>query len=141
HVVFAVAFEFDVAQDDHLVVAGNFLEGALQVRTRVFGVAAEPVAIGLDDALRGAEQAFARRILAGPAKQGADRRFGVVTVDAIALLVGVGHGAAPWKVSRQWYRAGPKATRARGRRQHRTIPLPSPERRHATSSRPYAPRP
>src|SRR5262249_10215220 len=66
HVVFAVAFELDVAQHDHLVVAFHFLEGAAQVLGRVFVIALEPVRIGLHHALGRVEQAFALRILARP---------------------------------------------------------------------------
>jgi hypothetical protein len=35
HVVLAMAFVLDVAQHDHLVVAGDFLEGARQVLARI----------------------------------------------------------------------------------------------------------
>jgi hypothetical protein len=59
HVVLAMRFELDVAQHDHLVVAGHFLEGAAQVVGGIGGVAGEPVAIGLGHALGGVEQAFA----------------------------------------------------------------------------------
>ena len=44
HVVLAVALELDVAQHHHLVVALDFLEGALEVVGRVLGIAGEPVA-------------------------------------------------------------------------------------------------
>jgi len=85
-VVFAVRFEFDVAQHDQLVVTLDFLEGARQVFARVDAVAAEPVAVGFGDPARGIEQAFARRVFAGPAQQGADGILGLVLGD------GLGHG-------------------------------------------------
>src|SRR5690606_23976599 len=92
HVVFAVAFELDVAQHDHLVVAADLLEGALEVLARVLAIAAEPVAVGIDHALGRVEQAFARGIIAGPAQQGADGGLGLVAVHAVALFVRIGHG-------------------------------------------------
>ncbi len=86
HVVLAMAFVFDVAQHDHLVVAGDFLEGALEVVLGIERIAAEPVAIGLDDAARRVEQAFARRVFAGVTQQGAHGLFGLFTTDVFARL-------------------------------------------------------
>src|SRR5690606_15893055 len=77
HVVLAVAFVLDVAQHDHLVVAGHLLEGAGQVLARVLAVAAEPVAIGLGHPPRGVQQALAAGVLARPAQQGAHGLLGL----------------------------------------------------------------
>ena len=44
--VFAMAFESDVAENHHFVVAPNFLECALQIVTRIFKVAGKPFFIG-----------------------------------------------------------------------------------------------
>src|SRR5690606_9036274 len=71
---------------------GDFLERALQVVARVVGIAAEPVGVGLHYPLRRIEQAFALRVVAGPAQQGAHRRLGLCARDAVALFVLVGHG-------------------------------------------------
>ena len=81
HVVFAERFEFDVAQHDHLVVAGHLLERAAQVVGRVDRVAGKPVAVRVDDALGRVAQALARRIFAGPAQQRAHRVFGLALAD------------------------------------------------------------
>src|SRR5690606_15558473 len=110
HVVLAVAFELDVAQHDHLVVAGDLLEGARHVLVRIQAVAAEPLRVGVDHAPRRVEQAFARRILAGPLQQGAHRVFGLRARNAVARVVVVVHGRAP----RGWT-IGPHMV-ARGRR-------------------------
>lgn len=77
HVVLAMAFIGDVAQHDQFVVAGHFFEGALQVGARFFAVTAEPVAIGFGHPAWGVQQAFAGRILTGPAQQGAHGLFGL----------------------------------------------------------------
>jgi hypothetical protein len=69
HVVLAVRLEADVAQQNHLVVTLDFLEGALEQVEGVDGVAGEELLVGLYDALRRAGQAFARRVVAGPADQ------------------------------------------------------------------------
>ena len=54
-----MAFVLDVTQHDHLVVAGNFFEGTLQVLARIDVITAEPVAIGLGYPTRGIEQTLA----------------------------------------------------------------------------------
>ena len=58
-----------------LVVAGDLLEGATEIVRRIDGVAREPVLVRTRDTLRRVEQAFATRILAGPAQQGANGLF------------------------------------------------------------------
>ena len=84
HVVLAVRFELDVAQHDHLVVAAGLLERAAQVVARVDRVAGKPVGVGVDDALRRIEQAFASRVFAGPAQQRADGVLGCGPADVVA---------------------------------------------------------
>ncbi len=79
-VVLAVALEADVAQHDHLVVALDLLEGALEHRHRVLLVAAEPLAIGAHHAAGRVEEALALRVVAGPAQERLHR------------LLGLGHG-------------------------------------------------
>jgi hypothetical protein len=86
-------FELDVAQHDQLVVALDFLERAREVVVRIHRVAAEPVAIGADHAPGRVEQAFAARILAGPAQQRADGVLGGFAADA-AVVIGRGEGVA-----------------------------------------------
>jgi hypothetical protein len=86
HVMFAVAFVGNVAQHDHLVVAGHFLEGALEVFLGIERIAAEPVAIGVDDAPRRVEQSFARWIFAGIPQQHAYRVFGLCAADRVLVL-------------------------------------------------------
>ena len=80
-----MALELDVTQHDHLVVAGHFLEGALQEFARVVVVAAVPVAIRLDHALGRIQQAFAGRVFAGPGQQ---RAYGIFGLGAGDLGVG-----------------------------------------------------
>jgi len=100
HMVLAMALELDVAQHDQLVVAGDLLEGALEVFARLVGIAAEPVAVGIDDALGRVQQSLARRVLAGPAQQRANGVLGLVAINtvagvAVAFLIGIGHVRAP----------------------------------------------
>jgi hypothetical protein len=73
----AIAFETDVAQHDHLVIALDLLEGPLQHGHRVFLVAAEPLAVGAGHPAGCVEQALAVRVVASPAQQGAHRFLGL----------------------------------------------------------------
>ncbi len=82
HVVLAMALELDVAQDHHLVVAGDFLEGTPQILGRVRFITGEPVAISLDHPLGRVEQTFALRIIASPAQQYAHGIFSLLLGDA-----------------------------------------------------------
>ena len=66
HVVFAIAFKADVAQDNHFVIAFNFLKRALEKRGWVFVIAAEPLLVGAGHAGWRVEQAFAVWIVTGP---------------------------------------------------------------------------
>ena len=85
-VVFAVRVELDVAQHDDVVVAAHIVEGARQGFGRIFFVAAEILAEGLGHALRGIEQAFAVRVVAGPGEQGADGGLGLLLGGALDRL-------------------------------------------------------
>ena len=78
HVVLAVALQADVAQQHDLVVAVGLLEGAFEQRDRIDVVAVEELLIGPGDAGRGIDQSLARRVVAGPAQQGADGLFGLL---------------------------------------------------------------
>ena len=55
-VVLAMAFQPHVAQQDHVVVAGDVLEGAGELGGGILAIAAEPLLVGLDDALGGIGQ-------------------------------------------------------------------------------------
>src|SRR5262245_5165383 len=74
----AVRLERDVTEHDHLVVTADFFEGAAEVVRRIDGVAGKPVRIRVDHAFGGVEQTFALRVIAGPAQQRTNRRFGFV---------------------------------------------------------------
>ena len=58
-VMLAMALEPDVFQDHHVVIAFDFLEGALEIVLRVLVIAAEPVLERLRHALGGVQQALA----------------------------------------------------------------------------------
>ncbi len=73
----AVALQAHVAQQDHVAIAGDVLEGAGQLRGGVLVVAAEPLLVGFDDALWRICKARARRVVAGPGEQRADGVLGL----------------------------------------------------------------
>jgi hypothetical protein len=79
HMVFAMRFEVDAAQDDHLVVSLDLLERALQEGHRVALITAEPVLVGLHDATRRIDESLTLRILPRPSQQ---RRDGVFRLSA-----------------------------------------------------------
>jgi hypothetical protein len=62
----------DVLHQHDVVIAGDFLESAAEDLVRIHAVAGEHLAIGIGDALRGFQQAFAVRIVAGPPDQRAN---------------------------------------------------------------------
>ena len=103
HVVLAMALEADVGQHDDLVVAVDLLERAREHRLRVVAVAGEELLVGAHDAAGRLEQALARRVVAGPADQRADRVLGLLarrgaTTGAGAaggLAGGLGHAGTP----------------------------------------------
>ena len=75
--VLAKRLEADVAQHDDFVVAAGLLEGALEIFARIVVIAGEPFLIGAGDARRRGQQAFAVRIVAGPADERAHRGLGL----------------------------------------------------------------
>jgi len=83
-----MALDPDVPQDDHFVIAFDFLEGAGEQGDRVFAVAAEEFFIGADDAGGRVQQAFAVRVLPGPAQHGADGGFGLRAAGFFGPLAG-----------------------------------------------------
>src|SRR5688572_5769083 len=104
HVMLAVRFELDVAEHDHLVVAGGLLEGATQILTWIDTVAAVPVAIGSYDTARRVAQTLAGGILAGPAQQDAHRIFRGCMVDGLFdRLLRLRHSRLPFQ-RRAWPR-------------------------------------
>ncbi|MNE13941.1 hypothetical protein D3C80_1067960 [compost metagenome] len=92
HVVLAVALDLDVAQDDHVVIAGHVLEGARQLLARVGVIAVEPFAIGVDHALGRVDQARTLGIVAGPGDQGAHRFQRLLAAGALGRLIGDENG-------------------------------------------------
>jgi len=76
HVVLAIALDAHVPQHDHLVVTLDLLEGAREQRGGVDAVATEELLVRARDAPRRVAQAFARRVVAGPAQQRAHRGLG-----------------------------------------------------------------
>src|SRR5262245_5775442 len=75
YVVFAMRFEPDVAQQDDLVVAGDFFAGPLQVLARIFEITCKPFLVCARDTRRGADTSFAVGIIAGPTNERAYRLF------------------------------------------------------------------
>ena len=57
-VMLAMGFEPDVAQQDHLVVTGDFLEGAVKIFARILEIAGKPFFVGANNARRRAAKAF-----------------------------------------------------------------------------------
>ncbi len=76
HVMFAMRLEGDVAQHDHLIVPGDFVERATQILRGIDRIAGEPVAISVHDPLRRVAQPLTLRVVSGPLQQRADRLFG-----------------------------------------------------------------
>ena len=77
-VVLAMAFEAHVAQQDHVAIAGDVLEGAGKFGGGILAVAAEPLLVGFDDALGRIGEPRARRIVAGPGEQRAHGVLGLL---------------------------------------------------------------
>src|SRR5690606_35957584 len=70
HVMLAMAFEANVLEDNHFIIAIGFFEGPLQHQRRIDFVSTEVLAVGLGDAAWRIQQALSRRIIARPADQG-----------------------------------------------------------------------
>src|SRR6185503_11434729 len=79
HVVLAVALEADVGHDDHLVVALDLAERAGEHVAGILLVAGEEFLVGAHHPAGRIEEPFAGGIVAGPADQRANRRFGLFT--------------------------------------------------------------
>ena len=78
NVVLAMRLETDVLQRNDLVITVGLFEGPLEQRHRVLVIAAEEFLVGAHDAVRGAEQPLARRIIPGPANQRANCLLGLL---------------------------------------------------------------
>ena len=76
HVMLAMGFETDIAQQHDILIAFDLVEGALENILGVQLVAAEILFEGADHAGRRVVQALASGIVAGPTQQGAHGRFG-----------------------------------------------------------------
>jgi hypothetical protein len=72
HVVLAVRLERDVLQQHDVVIAAHLLEHPRQVPGGILAIALAIFLPGPRHPRRGVDQPLARRILAGPAQQGAD---------------------------------------------------------------------
>jgi hypothetical protein len=105
HVVLAVRLERNVAQQHDLVVAAHLVEGAGEVRHRVFVIAAEILAIGARDPARRVEQPLALGVSPAQAmrvrtasstppewRHRAGRGSGQVVVDVHAARIAAGGG-------------------------------------------------
>src|SRR5579871_4324952 len=75
HVVLAVRYETDIAQQHHLVISGHFLESPLQQLVRIFVISGKPLSIGASDTRRCVDQPLAPRVIAGPTDQGDNGLF------------------------------------------------------------------
>ena len=75
-VMLAVRFEPDVAQQDHFIVASDFLEGAVKIFAGIFEVAGKPFFVGANNAGRRATQAFPVRVIPGPLDERSHSSFG-----------------------------------------------------------------
>src|SRR5690606_14774588 len=71
-VMLAMGFEADVAQDDHLVITFDLLEGARQHVRRILIVSGEPVLPGANHTARRVEEAVPVGIVSGPSEQSPD---------------------------------------------------------------------
>ena len=77
HVVLALRGEFDVADQDEIVIAGGFAKGAVQHLGRALVVALIEFVEGFDHAARRIQQTFAAGVLADIAEQDVDGLFGL----------------------------------------------------------------
>jgi hypothetical protein len=90
HMVLAMREERNVFHQHHVVIAGDFLEGAAE---HVLGgkvIAGEELAIGLGDAFRRIDEALALRIVAGPAEQHANGVFRLFLRGAAGIILDAG---------------------------------------------------
>src|ERR1700694_3109813 len=76
HVMLAVGFEPDIAQQHNFVVAADLLEGSLQILPGILEITRKPLFIGADHAGRRSDQSFAIRIGSRPTNERAYGIFG-----------------------------------------------------------------
>ena len=88
----AMRREADIAHEHHIVVALDLLEDAIEGVGGIFTVALEQLLVGLDHPLRRIAQAFACRIVAGPAQQDAHGLFGLLARRANGRRIGSSNG-------------------------------------------------
>src|SRR5262249_8615206 len=76
HVMLAMRFETDIAQQHHLVITGDFLECALQIATWILEIAREPFLKRPNDASWRSLQSLPGRIVARPSNEGSNGLLG-----------------------------------------------------------------
>jgi hypothetical protein len=76
HMMLAMRFELDVAQQHDLIVAPDLFEGSFQIFKWIFEITRKPFFISAHDMGGSSEQSFAIRTVAGPAKERAHGVFG-----------------------------------------------------------------
>ena len=76
-VMFAVAFDINVADHDHVIIAFHLFKGAREHFFRVFIIASKKFFVGFDHTPRRIEQAFAGRIVTCPENKRANSLFGL----------------------------------------------------------------
>jgi hypothetical protein len=81
----AMAFEADVAQHDHFVVAFDFLESLFQDFHRILSVAGEKLLERAGHARRGFDQAIAFGVLPRPADDRSHRSFDLGSAGLLIL--------------------------------------------------------
>src|SRR5215471_4552993 len=75
HMVFAMGFKTDPAQQYHFIISGDLLESSLQQFLRLLAVTGKPFLIGAGDTGRRFDESLAIRIVAGPPNEGAHGLF------------------------------------------------------------------
>ena len=78
HVMLAVRRKRNLADENHIVVAVNFLEDAVEHARRVLLVSGKELFIGLDDPFGRVAETLARGIVAGPAQKNPHGRLGLL---------------------------------------------------------------
>jgi hypothetical protein len=78
-VVLTKAFNPDVLQKNHFIVACDLFEGALEIGNGIIVVTGKPFFIGASDPGGGVLEAFTGYVIAGPFEEGANCVFGFFT--------------------------------------------------------------
>src|SRR5258707_1796580 len=100
HVMFAMRFETDVAQQHHFVITGHFLEGPQQIVTRIVEISREPLFISAHNAGWRSAKSFPVWIVAGPLNERSNGSFGCCPRRTIALGTHAGfHSSAGFHVA------------------------------------------